>query len=315
MTASPDHPPRHPDRAALPPPRLEEVAPNVFAYVQPDGSWWINNTGFLAGADATTVIDMTSTEARSRAFLGEVARHSAGPVRTLVNTHAHGDHTHGNYLTLPGATIVGHELCRAGIQAMGVAGPMIDALFPGVEWGALQPAPPFLTFTDRVNLYVDDLLVELVHLGPAHTDNDVIAWIPEHRVLFAGDLVFNGGQPNNVGGSIQGTLDALDALEALDPEVVVPGHGDLCGTAAFDELRAYLRFVQQLARDAVSAGASALDAVRDTDAGRFGEWLDPERIAGNLHRAIAEETGGEVNLAAAFGDMVALNGGPLRCLA
>ncbi|HEX2851205.1 MAG TPA: MBL fold metallo-hydrolase [Acidimicrobiales bacterium] len=306
MTA-PDHAPA--------PPHLEEVAPHVFAYVQPDGSWWINNTGFLAGSDATTVIDMTSTETRSRAFLDEVHRHSAGPVRTLINTHAHGDHTHGNYLTVPAATIVGHERCRATIQAMGVAGPVIDALFPGVEWGDLAPAPPFLTFTDRVNLYVDELLVELVHLGPAHTDNDVIAWIPEHRVLFAGDLVFNGGQPNNVGGSIQGTLDALDALEALQPAVVVPGHGELCDATAFDELREYLRFVQQVARDAAASGTAPLDAARSVDAGRFGEWLDPERLVGNLHCAMAEASGRPVDMAAAFGDMVTFNGGPLRCVA
>ena len=312
MTASA---PRAQTRDQLPPPRVEEVASGVFAYVQLDGSWWLNNTGFLPGSDASTVIDMTSTEARSRAFLDVVGRHSAGPVRTLVNTHAHGDHTHGNFLTLPGATIVGHARCRETVKAMRVAGPQIDALFPGVEWGDLEPAAPFLTFTDRIELWVDDVLVELIHLGPAHTDGDVIAWIPEHEVLFAGDLVFNGGQPNNVGGSIQGTIEALAVLEDLAPKVIVPGHGDLCDVAVLGELREYCEFVQRVARDAVAAAVSPLDAARSVDSGRFATWLDPERFVGNLHRAVAEETGSAVDTAAAFRDMVAMNGGPLRCLA
>jgi cyclase len=312
MTAS-NH--GHGPPADLPPPRVEELAAGVFAYVQPDGSWWINNTGFITGRDATTVIDMSSTEARSLAFLDAVAHHGAGPVRTLVNTHAHGDHTHGNCLTQPGATIVGHERCRAAILQSGVAGPVIDSIFPGVDWGDLEPAPPFLTFTDRVNLYVDDLLVELIHVGPAHTDNDVVAWIPEHRLLFAGDLVFNGGHPNNVGGSIAGTIDALAVLSELGPATVVPGHGDVCGPEVLDEIAGYMHFVQRTAHDATAAGIGPLDAARSVDLGRYAGWLDGERIVGNLHRAMAEAQGEDADLAAAFGDMITMNGGPLRCLA
>ncbi|MGI8792678.1 MAG: MBL fold metallo-hydrolase [Acidimicrobiales bacterium] len=310
MTAS-----AQPNRDNLPPPSVEEVAEGVYAYVQPDGSWWINNTGFLAGSRAATVIDLCSTEARTRAFLDAVAEVANGPVQTVVNTHAHGDHTHGNCLTLPGATIVGHQRARESIQQMGVGGPLLDAIWPGVEWGTLEAAPPVLTFTDRVTLWVDDTEVQLIHLGPAHTDNDVIAWLPATRVLFAGDLVFNGGHPNNVGGSIPGTIAALDALEALAPSVIVPGHGGICDVAVLDEQRGYCRWIESVAADAVRSSVTPLEAARSTDLGDYAGWLDTERVAGNLHRAMGEITGDEVNVAAAFGDMVELNGGPLRCLA
>ena len=295
-------------------PRLEQVTPGIYAYVQPDGSWFLNNTGFLVGNDGVTVIDMCGTESRSRLFLDALRSTTPRPVRTLVNTHAHQDHTHGNYL-LTGAVIVGHARCRDAILAMGVGNPLLDSIFPGVDWGHLEAAPPTLTFTDRLTLFVDDVEVQLIHIGPAHTDHDVVAWIPSRRTLFAGDLCFNGGHPNNVGGSISGTIAAMAALTNLDPEVVVPGHGDVCGPWVFTDMTSYMEKVRSVARDGLAAALTPLDAARQADMSAFSTWLDPERLVGNLHRAYAEITGGTVDLQAAFGDMIAFNGGPLRCLA
>ena len=84
------------DAEALPPPTLEEVSDGIFAYVQLDGSWCLNNTGFLVGRDGVTAIDTCATEGRTRAFLAALSSVTPKPVRVLVNTHHHGDHTHGN---------------------------------------------------------------------------------------------------------------------------------------------------------------------------------------------------------------------------
>lgn len=91
---------RIPDRG-LAPPQLSAVAPGVLAYVQPDGSWMINNTGVLVGRTSTVLVDTTSTEVRNRALLAAVGEATGDrPVRTVVNTH-HGDHTFGNWLLGP----------------------------------------------------------------------------------------------------------------------------------------------------------------------------------------------------------------------
>src|SRR5580692_4558459 len=82
----------------LAPPRTVEVAENVFAYVQPDGSWWINNSGFVTGSSGVLCIDTCATEARTRAFLDAVDAVAGAGRRTLLNTHHHGDHTNGNCL-------------------------------------------------------------------------------------------------------------------------------------------------------------------------------------------------------------------------
>src|SRR6185503_10464679 len=90
---------------------VEEITDGVFAYIQPDGTWWINNTGFLVGPQGVISIDACSTERRTRAYRQAIEAVTPAPVRTLVNTHHHGDHTFGNCL-FPGATIVGHERAR-----------------------------------------------------------------------------------------------------------------------------------------------------------------------------------------------------------
>ena len=307
------------DDRVLAPPHLEEVAEGVFAYVQPDGTWWINNAGFVAGPSMVVSFDTCATERRTRAYLDAVSSATGGRYPSMVvNTHHHGDHTNGNCL-LAGATVVGHRRCREEIVKAGILRP--DGLFEPVEWGALEPAAPSVTFESRLDVWVDDLLVELHHFGTAaHTTNDVVAWIPEHKVLFTGDLLFNGGTPFVLMGSVAGALVALDRLVEFDAEVVVPGHGPPGTIELVDVVGEYLRFVQDTAAAAKVAGLSPLDAARQADLGPFAALTDRERLAGNLHRAFAEHDGArpgaEIDLLPAFADMLAYNGGaPLRCLA
>ncbi|GAA0945094.1 MBL fold metallo-hydrolase [Nonomuraea longicatena] len=303
----------------LPPPRVHEVADGVYAYVQPDGSWWINNTGFLAGRRGVIAVDACSTERRTLALREAIGRVSGRPVTTLVNTHHHGDHTFGNHL-FPEATIVAHELTRQAILAEGVPG-YLGAWSAEVEWGRMEVAAPFLTYTGGVTLWSDELRCEVRHVGgPAHTTNDSIVWIPEHRVLFSGDLVFNGGTPFMLSGSIAGAIEVLGELEGLGAETIVPGHGEPCGPEVIATVRDYLRFVRETAGRGRAAGLSPLETARETDLGPWAGLLDAERLVGNLHRAYAElggaPPGAPIDLAAAIGDMIAFNGGrPLSCLA
>lgn len=304
----------------LDPPRLEEVADHVFAYVQPDGTWWINNTGFIVGDDGVVAIDTCATEARTRRFLEHMGSVTEEPLRLLVNTHHHGDHTHGNYLTYP-AVIVGHDRCREAMIASGIH--RYEGIFgdPEPDWGELELAPPMLTFSDQLHVHTGEIGIELQYIGtPAHTTNDIVAWLPEQRTIFTGDLVFNEGTPFVLMGSVTGALEAITRLRRFDAEVIVPGHGPVCDTSVLDRLVSYYEFVQRVAADAHSSGVTPLEAALATDLGEFAELTDAERIVGNLHRAMFEirgaEPGAPMDLGAAIGDMITYNGGrPLRCLA
>ncbi|HLV74069.1 cyclase [Actinomadura hallensis] len=308
-----------PDREGPGTPRLHEVSDDVYAYVQPDGTWWINNTGFLVGKRGVTSVDSCSTERRTRAYLEAIRSVTDRPVRTLVNTHHHGDHTFGNYL-FPGATVVGHEQTRANALAWGK--PFDEPFWTKVDWGDVELEPPFLTYTDGVTLWVDDLRCEVRHVGtPAHTTNDSIVWIPERRVLFSGDLLFNGGTPFLLQGSVSGVIKVLEEVIApLDAETIVPGHGPVGGPELIDRAVAYARFVQTTAAAGREAGLTPLEAAREADLGPFAELTDAERLVGNLHRAYAEldgvEPGGRIDVVTAIGDMITFNGGrPLTCRA
>jgi cyclase len=263
-------------------------------------------------------IDAASTERRTRAYLDAIASVTSAPVRTLINTHSHLDHTNGNCFFAP-ATIVAHEECRADMLHAPPVRPG-SGPFPEVEWGTIEKAPPTLTFRDAVTVWVDDLRCEVRYVGtPAHTTNDVTVWLPERSVLFAGDLIFNGGTPFNVAGSIAGALSVLEDIRTLNPEIIVPGHGDVCDVGVIDGLVAYLNFITETAGAAKAAGLTPLQAAREADLGEFADLLDPERIVGNLHRAFAEleglERGAPIGMVA-LQEMVEYNGGqPLRCLA
>ena len=300
-------------------PRVEEVSDGVHAYIQPDGTWWINNTGFLVGGKGVVSVDACSTERRTRAYLDAIGAVTRLPVRTLVNTHHHGDHTYGNYL-FSGATIVGHEGTRTGVQQWGK--PWDEPVWTKVDWGDIELEPPFLTYREGVTLWVDDLRCEVTHVGTAaHTTNDSIVWLPERRVLFSGDLLFNGGTPFLLQGSVAGIITVLeDIVKPLGAETIVPGHGPVAGPEVIDAVLSYARFVQRTAAEAKAAGLTPLDAARQTDLGEFADLRDSERLAGNLHRAYAEldgaEPGAQLDVLAAIQDMLALNGGkPLSCYA
>jgi cyclase len=304
------------DHPELGPAKLIEVGDGVFAYIQPDGSWYINNTGFVAGRSSVISIDACSTERRTRAYLDRIASVSTAPVTMLVNTHHHGDHTYGNSL-FGAATIIGHENCRA--ELIGAGPPRDTGIWESVDWGEVTLAPPTLTFTDRVRLWSDDCPLEVSYVGrPAHTTNDSLVWLPKQEVLFCGDLLFNGGTPFLLMGSVRGAIDVLTNVVAPIPaRVIVPGHGAPCDHQLIGTIVGYLEFVLATAAKGIGAGVPPLELARQTRLGEYADWLDSERIVGNLHRAYADlGAADDVDVAAALTDMVAYNNGqPLSCFA
>jgi cyclase len=306
------------------PAELTEVAAGCLAYIQPDGTWFINNAGAVVGGGEVLLVDTCATERRTRALLDAVAGFTGGsPVATLVNTHVHGDHTNGNSVVVDandGVSLVGHPDTRAGIEAAGIL--HFDGVWDPVDWGELRPAAPSVLVDDRATLTVGDLAVEVIaHPGPAHTTSDLVVWVPERSVLYTGDLVFHRGTPFLLMGSISGTLASLDWLRGFGPDVVlVPGHGPVTDLGALDVVEGYVRFVHDVAVAGRRASLSPLEAARSADLGPYAALSDPERLVGNLHRAYAEldgaAPGAPIDLVVALGDMLTYNGGrPLRCVA
>ncbi|QYN34079.1 MBL fold metallo-hydrolase [Pseudonocardia sp. DSM 110487] len=296
--------------------RTVEVADGVHAYLQEPGGWCVSNAGIVVGDDGAVVIDTLATERRAALLRTTVDELCPASRRIVVNTHHHGDHIFGNHLYGPEATIVAHDGARAEMRETGLA---LTRLWPDVEWGDVRVTLPTVTFTDRLALTVGGRRIELIGVAPAHTTNDVVAWIPDDRVLFAGDVALAGSTPFTLMGSISGSIVAVERLRRIGPRTIVCGHGPVAGPEVLDETIEYLRWIQRLADAGVRKGRTPLEVARDAD-GRFSHLLDPERIVGNLHRAYAEIEGGPparpLDVIGIFGEMVEFNEGRLpTCLA
>ncbi|MGW7358472.1 MBL fold metallo-hydrolase [Streptomyces sp. NPDC054802] len=297
-------------------PYTVEVAPHVYAYVQPDGGWCLNNAGFVSDGGSTLLVDTAATERRARALRAALLATGAPLPRTVVNTHHHGDHTYGNGVFEPEAVVVGHDACRRELLA---AGRQLHLLWPRTDFGDIRITAPTVTYSDRMTVHVGDVEVRLVHPGGvAHTTGDTVVHLPRQGVVFTGDLIFQGGTPFVPMGSLSGSLRALGVLRALGAETVVPGHGPVTDPSAYDATERYLRFVAGLAEEGRAKGLTPLETARAADPGDFAGLRESERLVANLHRAYAEldglPEGSPLDAAAVFADMAVMNGGvPVAC--
>jgi glyoxylase-like metal-dependent hydrolase (beta-lactamase superfamily II) len=278
--------------------KLEDLGGGIYAYLQPDGSWGLSNAGLISDGDQSLLVDTLYDLPLTRRMLDAMseATSAARKIDTVVNTHANGDHCFGNQLVSDARIITSTATAEewdavppkvmsamlAGADQMGAAGEFLKRAFGAFEFDGLEPTPPNQTFDGRLDLKVGDLEVALIEVGPAHTRGDVIIHVPSTRTIFTGDILFIEGTPIMWEGPVANWIDACEKIVALDPEVVVPGHGPLTDTRGALAVRDYLVYIRDEARKRFDAGLSAREAALDIQLGDYSAWLDSERIAVNV---------------------------------
>jgi glyoxylase-like metal-dependent hydrolase (beta-lactamase superfamily II) len=278
---------------------LHEVADGVWAYLQPDGGWGWSNAGLVTGDGLSLLVD-TLFDLKLTAEMLEAMRRastSADRIATVVNTHANGDHCYGNAL-LAGSDIVASARCAEEMSAlppttmaammraapsMGPAGEFMARIFAPFSFDDVPLALPTRTFEGQLDLRVGGRRVSLLEVGPAHTGGDVIVHLPDDGVVFTGDILFHGSHPIVWAGPVANWVAACDRILALEPEVVVPGHGPLAAPAAVADLMGYFELLTREARACFDAGMGVLGAAREVDLGPYAGWGEPERLAANIH--------------------------------
>ncbi|MCH8901825.1 MAG: MBL fold metallo-hydrolase [Chloroflexi bacterium] len=269
---------------------LIELADGVFAYVQAGGGLCVSNAGLIVGPDGCIVIDALFAPSMTRALREEIARVTDKPVRLLINTHHHIDHTLGNAL-FPEAQIVSHVNARREQERVGTS--VLDRLRPlrpelVAEAEGIEPRLADITFDGELALHLTGRTVRLLHLGTAHTIGDALVLLPDDKLLFAGDVAFHSVTPLAIEGHIGGWLDVCDQIDALDVATIVPGHGPVGGKAELREMRGYLDSIHRQARAAFGAGRSHEEATQGIDLGNYASWTEPERLALNVARLYQE---------------------------
>jgi glyoxylase-like metal-dependent hydrolase (beta-lactamase superfamily II) len=212
------------------------------------------NVGVSVGPDGVILIDdqFAPLTPKIEASIREV---SQAPIRFVLNTHWHFDHTGGNEnLGKGGALIVAHHNVRTRMQAGGLM-EAFDRQVPAAPDAAL----PVVTFGEDLHLHINGLRLQAQHVGAAHTDGDALVWWPEANVLHAGDLYFNGFYPVidwGSGGHIDGMVAATERMLALvnDETRIIPGHGPLSNKMELQAYRDMLADVAATMNPLIAAG-------------------------------------------------------------
>ena len=240
------------------------------------------NIGVSVGEDGVYLID-SQFAALTPKIITEVKKLSDQPIKFLVNTHHHGDHTGGNEnLSAMGTYIIAHDNVRTNLA--------------GKPDGTL----PLITFNDKLSIHLNGEKTLLYHVENAHTNGDTVIFFTESNILHTGDTYFKGRYPFidlNDGGSVNGYISAVEkALMLIDDDTkIIPGHGDLSNKkeyqsflAMMKELRtAILKEIEQGKSESEVASNSALTKIFD-DQGYSWPFIDSEKIRRIFYKSLSQ---------------------------
>jgi len=280
-TPTPDHHDRKADDIF----HLEPLPGNVYALFGRGG-----NVGFFVGPDAVVVVDSQFKEI-APGIIEQIRSVTDRPIKYLVNTHHHGDHTGGNEVFRAVAVIIAQDNVRkrmlaspatilrdypAELEEAKKAGNAEDVKFleDGIAWAKKvrieEIAAPVVTFDSELRIHVGGETIDVWHTPPAHTDGDSVVYFEKANVLHMGDVLFHDIVPFidvKSGGSVRGYLAALDKVIArVPPDVtVIPGHGHVTDLAGLKAERQYIADVLAAAQAAKTAGKSKADFLKTVD--------------------------------------------------
>jgi cyclase len=325
---------------------LHEVAPGVFAWLQPNGEWGESNAGLVMGDGAALLIDTLWDPRLTRRMLDAIDERAGVPIEVLVNTHSDGDHVWGNQLlegteivaTEAAIELIGHEP-PAALQRFKAAAPWlkrvgrvplprvhlrelgryVEAMLAPYDFSDVRLTPPNRGFSGELVKQAGGREVRLIEVGPAHTGGDLIAHVQDAGVVFAADVLFVGVVPVMWAGPTSNWIAALDRILSLEAEAIVPGHGPLCGSAEVEALRDYLAWVDAEAGSRLARGLSVTETARELVLGDeyrrapWAEWDSPERMVITVatidrHRRGEASGVGPRERAALFAQVAALAG-------
>jgi cyclase len=309
---------------------LTAVASGVHAWLQPNGAWGESNAGLIVGDGESLLVDTLWDLPLTRRMLDAMGPLVVdAPIRTLVNTHGDGDHWWGNELVAGREIVATHAAAAHEMKAVTPAsmtalrrlgstlalagrsplphrvrgsvassGRFLRGMAGPYDHDGITLTRPTRTFSGRLDLDVGGRRVELIEVGPAHTHGDLVVHVPDVRVVFAADVVFIGSTPVMWAGPLEGWLRALDTIEALEPEVVVPGHGPVTDLAGLAALRAYWTYLEAAAGRRLAEGLAPTAVAREIvtsdeyAAQPFARWDCPERAVINVHTLDRHRRGG-----------------------
>lgn len=264
---------------------LKQVGPNVWAAISNPKSRTAAgaNSGFVIGDDGVAVIDPTLNGEADGSFgpkpsqelLAAIRRLTTLPIRFVINTHYHLDHTGGNAVFVnAGAVVVAHQNARSWTHSENVR--LLGKDILPQQKTAIDAIPlPTVTYDQAIDLYLGSRLIR-IRSFPGHTGGDSVVLIPDAKVVFAGDLYWRDMVPNTVDGTTDAWMETLATLAKSERDsTFVSGHGDVGNAQSLGMFRDYLATLRKLVSDARARGQSGealVNAVMPALAAKYASW-------------------------------------------
>jgi cyclase len=235
---------------------MKRISDHTYAETDQPGC----NPGFVVTGEGIVMID--SPQQPSYVAEWRDAMRGKGEVRYIINTEYHYDHIVGNFF-FPGTTVIAHEKTRDAFASVS-----LEAVIDKIKVSDPEGLPlmkgfyirkPSVTFSDELILYMGDHTIRLIHMV-GHTAGQVAVYIPEERVVFTGDNIFYKVQTYLQEAYPDQWLQSLKRLEALDVDVIVPGHGEICDKHYIGEQVSFIEEWISTVKDAVKQGLSKEEA-------------------------------------------------------
>jgi glyoxylase-like metal-dependent hydrolase (beta-lactamase superfamily II) len=242
----------------------EQVAPNVYAIItptralpNPQNGGWNSNSAFVITDDDVLLFDSGSSLGIGQAIKRAIASVTDKPVRWIVNSHAHGDHWLGNgAFTDTVETIYASDTVTSLIQNDGER--WIDS-FNRMSGGITGDSPvvvPTQVVGEQQSLTLGNTRFEFLLSGGSHSPGDVMLWLPDAKVLLAGDVLYSDRMPSTNAGKLRQWISTLEHLRQLHPQVVVPGHGAVSDCEGLQRLQGLLSALWSAVEQGVDDGMS-----------------------------------------------------------
>jgi cyclase len=268
-------------------PLFKKVNDGIYVYAGKPGE---SNCTIILTQEGVVLIDSGNNPTDSQAVMKAVKQLSSQPIRFLINTEPHADHTAGHFVFSPPAIIIAAagagDSMRQAYNPERVKKMMAEPGEMGAAAKGYRMIAPHIEYQQKMNLSVAERSFELYYLRNVHSEADTAIWLPKERVLFTAASVgvkrFNNLRPFV---SIPDTLTAIKMMKALNPEVVIPGHGEPGTVKILDDMERYYNSLMDRVKQMVQQGKSLDDIKKDLRIQGTDDWEGKDRLPNNIEAA------------------------------